>query len=666
MSRIFLCVILSAVFITANAQQPARPKAPQTAPRANPAARPKADRGQAISGRVLDESGKPMFEVTVTAVNIGQTGKELKLAPLTTRSATTDENGNFAFELLSPGAYKLSVLAQGYTLAPEALQGDGSPKFYRPGDSPNIRMVKGGVITGAVTTPGGDPLVGVRVRALKVKDPEGRVARTIPITETSLMKEWKTDDRGIYRIFGLEPGKYVVSAGGKGFNPMSMGEFDSDAPTYHPTGTRDMAAEVGVHAGQEAVGIDIRYRDLKGHIISGHISNANESDAQANIAILSLTNSATGSLEAWAMAGGFGNPAFGNASTEGKRPFALTGIADGEYDVSAAAAAVTPLGGVSGTSYVAPARRVKVKGGDVTGLELKLYPLASISGQLVIEKLRPEEGKPACQSSRPVAVQEAVIVGRHDAKQQIASHLPNLPMPGVLSAFSVKAETAPDEKGAFKIMITDASRYRLEVKLPSEDLYVRSIGFPKAAATTAAKAPAGRETTVAPAKAPAPTATETAKQLRDGARNGLSVKLGEHIENVLITVAEGAAGLRGQVKAEGTLPPRLRIFLVPAETDNGDDVLRYFETDMQKDGTFSVSHVPPGRYFIMTRVLNEEAANDENARPVAWDAELRKLLHTEAEAKNLLLELQPCQRLNDYVLRYTAPAPAKKTEPKNQ
>jgi hypothetical protein len=663
MSRIFLSAILLSIFITTNAQQPARPKASQTTPRANSSTRTKAERGQAISGRVIDDSGKPMFEVTVLAVNAGHTGKDVKLAPLTTRSVTTDENGNFAFEQLSPGAYKLNVVAQGYTLAPEALKENGTPKYYRTGDTAHIRLVKGGIITGSVVTQSNDPLVGVRVRAFKVKDTEGRAVRSITIDEGPWVKEWKTDDRGIYRIYGLEPGKYVVSAGGKGFNPFGVGEFDSDAPAYHPTGTRDMAAEVGVQAGQESVGIDIRYRESRGYIISGSISSGDENNSPVSMAMLVLTNAVTGNLESWSLAGGFGTPAFNNSSIENKRPFALTGIADGEYDVSATAAGLSALGSVSGNTYVAPARRVKVKGGDVTGLELKLLPMGSISGKLVLEKLKPEEGKPACQSARAVAFEEIVILGRSDAKNQTTS----LKMPVALSVFSINAEATPDDKGAFKITIADSSRYRLELKLPTEDWYMRSIALPKAAASTPAKNTAPVAT--APGKAPATTSqaqAETAKQMRDGARNGISLKLGEHVENVLITAAEGAAGLRGQIKVEGDgLPARLRIFLVPAEAENADDVLRFFETDMQKDGTFSISHVPPGRYFIMTRVVNDEAVTEATPRLVAWDAELRKLLHTEAEAKNLLLELQPCQRLNDYVLRYTMPAAAKKPEQKN-
>jgi protocatechuate 3,4-dioxygenase beta subunit len=661
MSRIFLALILSGVFITATAQQPARPRPSQSQPRPSDAARAKVDRGQMLAGRVVDDAGKPMVETSVMAVAAGQSGRDSKLGALNTRSATTDENGNFAFEGLSSGAYRLAVIAQGYTMAPESLKENGAAKYYRPGDTANLRMVKGGVITGTVMTQSGEPLVGVRVRVLKVKDAGGQVVRGVAIDETSLMKEWKTDDRGIYRIYGLEPGRYLVSAGGKGFNPMSIGEFDSDAPSYYPTGTRDMAAEVGVRAGQESAGIDIRYRDNKGHIISGNLTASEATNSQVNIAMLMLTNAATGGLESWTMSG-----MFGEQTTEGKRPFALTSVPDGEYHLSATSTSTSVLGGLAGTTFVAPPRRVTVKGSDVTGLELTLSPLGSLAGQFVIENSKAADGKPACPNSRKVALEEVVIVGRSEARNRAASALK---MPASLSLFSVSAESTPDEKGAFKILTTESSRYHLEIQLPTEDLYIRSIALPKTTATSQTKDTVARQANATPTKEAATvnaSKEEAAKQMKDAARNGIPLKLGEKIDNILITAAEGAAGLQGQIKAEkegDTVPARLRIFLLPAEAENLDDVLRFFETDMQKEGAFSIRNIPPGRYYIMTRVVNEEA-DEANPRPVAWDGDLRKLLHTEAEAKNLLIELQPCQRLSNFVLRYATSAPAKKAEPK--
>lgn len=645
MSRTLFTLILLGFFIAANAQQGAKPKPLQTPT----TTRAKAERGQTLSGRILDEAGKPLAEVSVMAIPAGMYGKQSKVAILNMRSITTDESGRFVFEEISSGAYRLMVIALGYTVAADSLDEGGRSKYYRPGEDVQIRMAKGAVITGTVLTQSGEPLVGVRVRATRVKDAQGRLLRSAAIDEISLMKEWKTDDRGIYRIYGLEAGKYLVSAGGKGFNPVSTGEFegefDGDAPTYYPTGTRDTAAEISVNTGQETTGIDIHYRDNKGHIISGSISNS-MAGQQIGVAMLTLANATTGSIESWTM-----TEMMRSSEKDGKRTFAITGIADGEYILSATSANTSLLGDASGNSSVSSPRRLKVKGSDVTGLELTLVPLGSIAGRVFIEQAKSEEGKTACQSARKISMEEVVLLARSDSKNKERT---NLMLPSTLSSFAATAESVLDEKGEFKIFTMDSSRYRLEVKLPTQDWYVRSIQAPKT------ESPAKEKNAKAQAK------DDAAKQSKDLARNGINVKLGEKVENILITVAEGAAGLRGQIKIEkdgDALPPNLRIFLLPAETEGADDVLRFFEADAQKDGAFAISNIPPGRYFILTRMVAEDAS-EENPRPTAWDADLRQLLHTEAEAKNQLIELQPCQRLSDFVLRYSAPTPSKRPEQK--
>ena len=82
--------------------------------------------------------------------------------------------------------------------------------YYRIGDSVTITMFKGGVINGTVTDTDGQPVVALRVRALMLRDANGQQSNP------SMMSERLTDDRGVYRLYGLEPGTYVVSAGGGG------------------------------------------------------------------------------------------------------------------------------------------------------------------------------------------------------------------------------------------------------------------------------------------------------------------------------------------------------------------------------------------------------------------------------------------------------------------
>src|SRR5262245_54989701 len=116
---------------------------------------------------------------------------------------------------------------------------------------------------------------------------EGRAVVAVPLTleyarnendrqrpTTSVQNEGWTDDRGFYRFYGLQPGSYLVCAGCSGRQRRGVTAFDSDAPTYYPSSARENATEVKVGAGEEATGIDIRYRGERGHAIRGVITGS--------------------------------------------------------------------------------------------------------------------------------------------------------------------------------------------------------------------------------------------------------------------------------------------------------------------------------------------------------------------------------------------------------
>jgi hypothetical protein len=163
--------------------------------------------------------------------------------------------------------------------------------------------------------------------------------------------------------------------------------------------------------------------------------------------------------------------------------------------------------------------------------------------------------------------------------------------------------------------------------------------------------------------APGPAAS---KQQTDLASGGLAISSGQRADDLTVTLAEGAAGLRGKVVAasEGSaLPPRLRVHLVPAEADSADAVLRYAEAVVDNDGAFSVSNLAPGRYFLLARAVTDEEYMERTPRPVAWEAASRAKLRRGAEAADVAVELRRCQRVTDYVLKYSAPPRAKKRAP---
>jgi hypothetical protein len=294
--------------------------------------------------------------------------------------------------------------------------------------------------------------------------------------------------------------------------------------------------------------------------------------------------------------------------------FEIRGVADGEYDLVAERLRGDDDGAAS------PPRRIAVRGADVSGIELRLQPFASVTGKMSLVEIKSEskEGAApgACAGGRQAVFDEATL-----------TLLPETaPRPGANSA--TERSATPSQQGDFRIRHLNAGRYRFDLQLPSEAWYAQAISQ----------------------------LNPQTKRAVDLARSGLAVKSGEKIKDVTITIASGAAGLKGKAKAaEGRkLPPNLRIHLVPAGKESAEDALRYFEIKASDDGAFAFNHVPPGKYLMMARALPDDSQNDSrNAIPAAWDNAERLKLRRAAEALNVAVEFQPCQRVKDYELKYT-------------
>ena len=543
-------------------------------------------RAGAITGRVVNESGEPVPHATIF---IGSPAD-----PMQARSSSTDDNGNFQVSGLDALIYTVSASAATYVPAPR--DPDVLPSYYRIGDSVSISLIKGGVITGTVTSSTGEPVVQAGVRAILIRDANGK-----PPAFGRFVVERSTDDRGVYRIYGLSAGTYIVAAGGRGSYGFSSNAYDTDAPTYAPSSVRDSAMEVNVRAGEETTA-DIRYRSEQGHTVSGVVNGPLAPNSRANVTLAQIVNGVP-------LASGFSVQVFN------RKGFAFYGVADGEYELIAQSV-------TSAREIIASEpRHVIVKGGDISGIELVVRELASIKGRLVLETTTAAD----CKNKRQPLLSETVLVARRSEKNTAKDQLafPNF-----------FAQSVPDKSGDFALNNLASGQFKLNARFFAKYWYVRSMIREAPGAPLARTGPVNRQA--------------------DVARNGITLKFGERIAGVTITLAAGAASIRGRVKQpEGeSLPARLSLYLVPVEKENGEDVLRFFRTAVQADGRFSVNNLPPGRYWALARSADESDPQSEATLRAVEESDTRLKIRRAAEADKNEVEFKPCQNVIDYQLSF--------------
>jgi protocatechuate 3,4-dioxygenase beta subunit len=323
-----------------------------------------------VSGRVTLKD-EPMRGVTVTLRMQRQI-----ISPSDTATAPrgkTDANGMFRITGVAPGRYVVSAAAPAY------VSSERDSPFFRTGgrqlnvgeneiiENIDIELKRGGVITGTITDSGGRPVVEEHVDLMRLDESGKPQYFYLNNFDISL-----TDDRGIYRIYGLPEGRYLVSAGHSADGASSPRPYQSRYPRiYHPDTTDQSQAKViEVGEGSEATGVDIVLGDTKktyaiyGRVVHGETGQP-VPGAQVYLSLIAPDGRAVNS---WS--------GIGEASNA-KGEFRLQGAAKGKYAVFARPD--------QGADLYSEPTYCDVIDSDVHGVEVRIKQGGTLSGIVVIE-----------------------------------------------------------------------------------------------------------------------------------------------------------------------------------------------------------------------------------------------------------------------------------------
>jgi hypothetical protein len=349
------------------------PGAPGRPPRDPSSRTPPATGTGAIRGFVVAaETGHPLRRARVQLRAIGG-GRQF--------ATTTGADGAFALTALPAGRYELRASKGRYVDT-----GYGARRPAQPGrpfeladgqtmEDVSIALPTAGVITGRVVDDAGEPMAGVRVAPLRRVYVDGAL-RTV-----GFGSERTTDDSGTFRLFGLMPGKYYVSATAAEENRFGGDVVEQEvtgfAPTYFPgTPIETDAQPIEVTAGAELVA-DIALVPARLSTISGVVV-----DARGRLA-------KTGMIMARAATPGFMGPRVGG-QIKPDGTFRMNGVAPGEYRLNVMAGFDSPefpRGDMFGPgSMDVP---VTVSGADIADLRIVVTDPIKIAGFVTFDGAPP-------------------------------------------------------------------------------------------------------------------------------------------------------------------------------------------------------------------------------------------------------------------------------------
>lgn len=488
------------------------------------------------------------------------------------RTTVTDDGGRFEFAALPAGKFAINASKPGWS-----SMAYGARRSGRPGTSVqideaqrltiSIRLPKAAVITGTVLDPNGQPTAGVIVRAM-------RYSYAGSGGERRLLQSGVTvgpDERGVYRIYGLAPGDYLVNASSRsGFFTEgrdlrlttdvdvqqamreireSPSRMDAQAPAanaapdrtvgfapaYYPGSAMvSQAATLTLRAGEERSGVDFAVPLIPTTRVEGVVTSSDGTvpvGTQVNLITIDQSSTQIVGLEG-----------FRNARVASGGKFQFADVAPGQYTIAARVSVPAPR--VEGRPAGSPSilwatTEIDVQGDPISGVSLTLQPGLTLTGTVRFEG-----------SSAPPADLSSGRINFAPVGNQIA-----------ISA----AATPFDANGRFTVGGLTPGRYRL------------TAVFPNARAWTLRSAViAGHDSLDAP------------------------IEIRQQVDDAVLTFTDRPSELAGKVlNAAGAAAPDCYVILFSSDrTFWISQSRRVLAARPASDASYTIRNIPPGDYLV--------------------------------------------------------------------
>ena len=515
-----------------------------------------------VSGVVLTAEARPT-PVRRARVALTSEGGAVSLF------ATTDDTGRFSIGAVPKGRYTLEASKPAWLTAAYGAKRPGRPGTpITVGDERvppvEVRMSRGGVITGTVIDRTGQPMPGVAASALRYTFSELSGERTL--RRPSAFADSNADDQGVFRFYGLPPGDYIVAATLRAgaptalmdLRPMTGADVDRAlqgqglsapaatvgfAPVYFP-GTADpgQAQTIRLAVAEERNGVTLRLEPVATAAVEAVPALTSNADpASLQVFLVSAR-----------VAPGVSPMATGRRDSGGR--YVFNGVTPGTYTLIARAAT---------TGASAPAQASAAPGGRGRGPGPA--PMLYASVDVVVD---------GQNLSVPLEIQPGMTVS---GRVTFVGDPARAPVGGVSLALlparegvSLGVSSAPvDASGAFSFVGVPPGRYRLtQASGPTTPFQLTS-------------------------------AVSGGREVLD---TWLTVNAGESVPELVVTFSDRVSELSGRLEStDGGPAPDYFILAFSADRERWTPLSRRVrQSRPATDGRFSIRGLPSGDYFLAT------------------------------------------------------------------